>query len=340
MNVCGFDYTQKYVVPQVYTNPVTGYFDPITKAMVEYIYRYGFTNHYGYLSSITPLSFISYDTLSTNQFEMIPYTDSQIRRLQDFYYEDSSNIYTKYNFNFDLYAQDYNIYNKKLLIFTDVVIRITQTSGVIQDSSTYGISNTFRKYFYYYGIALRDYLLKYSVTSILPTGTPQNLSNIDYQATINANKNNRNTAISYVTLNQAPEYFIISGQFELVNVIFFPYAIGQIDTIKSLTCTISTGSSYGTGFLYKYPNDNNTYVITCYHLIQYSDDINYFYGSFQIKDPNKVNSISTTAKFKVIGYDRFSDVLVGLYDPNLSYNVVNNVDMTPYKPSVIDQLYC
>ena len=331
-NVCGFDFNQKYVVPISYTN----YFTPMTKTMVEYIYKYGFSNHYGYLSTITPLSFIAYDKLATDQFDMILYTDNQIRRLQDFYYEDSSNIYTKYNFNFDLYAQDYNIYNRKLLIFTDVVIRITETSGVIEDSSTYGISNTFRKYFFYYGTDLRKYLLESSVTSILPTGTPQNLSNIDYQATINANKDNKNTSIGYVTLNQAPEYFIISGQFELVNVKFFPYAIGQIDTIKSLTCTISTGSSYGTGFLYKYPNDENKYVITCYHLIQYSDDINYFYASFQIKDPNKVDSTSTTAKFKVIGYDRFSDVLVGLYDPTLSYNIVNKVDMSFYKPSVID----
>jgi len=330
--ICGFDFTAKYNVPSNYQK----YFTNITKIMVEYIYKYGFTNHYGYLSSITPLTFVSYETLSKNQFEMIPYTDNQIRRLQDFYYEDSSNIYTKYNFNFDLYAQDYNVYNKKLLIFTDVVIRIVETSGVIQNSSTYGISNTFRKYFFYYGIYLREYLLLYSVTSILPNGTPRNLGNIDYQATITANKDNKNTAMGYVTLNQAPEYFIISGQFELVNVIFFPYATGQIDTIKSLTCTISTGSSYGTGFLYKNPNDNNKYVITCYHLIQNSDDINYFYASFQIKDPNRVDSVSTTAKFKVIGYDRFSDVLVGIYDPDLSYNVVNQVDMSPYIPSVID----
>jgi len=332
-NVCGFDYNEKYVVPLIYTDPITGYFDIITKPMIEYIYKYGFSNHYGYLSSITPLSFISYDKLAYDQFDMILYTDSQIRRLQDFYYEDSSNVYTKYNFDFNLYAEDYNIYNKKLLIFTDVVIRITQTSGIIQDSSTYGISNTFRKYFFYYGASLRTYLLTSSVTSILPTGTPQTLSNIDYQATIIANPN---TGMGNVSLNQAPEYFIISGQFELLIMKFFPYAIGQIDTIKSLTCTISTGSSYGTGFLYKYPNDANKYVITCYHLIQYSDDINYFYASFQIKDPNRVDSVSTTAKFKVIGYDRFSDVLVGLYDPTLSYNIVNKVDMIPYNPSVID----
>lgn len=331
-NLCGFNFLNPYIVPENYTN----YFTPITTLMVQYLYRYGFSNHYGYLSLITPLTFISYDYLSTYQFDMIPYTDSQIRRLQDFYYEDSSNIYTKYNFIFDLYGQDYNIYNNYLLIFTDIVIRIVETSGVIQNSTTYGMSNTFRKYFYYYGPALKTYLLSSSVTSVLPSGSKQNLNNIDYQTTINDPTNAKYLPPGGISLNSAPEYFIITGQFQLLNVSFFPYASGQIDTIKSLTCTISTDSSYGTGYLYSYPNDNNKYVITCYHLIKDSSDINYFFASFQLKDPNSINSVSTTAKFKVIGYDRFSDVLVGLYDPTLSYNVVNQVDMSPYKSSVID----
>lgn len=329
-NVVGFSFASKYTVPEAYQK----YFTPITAEMVQYLYRYGFSFHYGYLSQINPLTFVSYEELSANQFEMIYYTDNQIRRLQDYYYEDSSGTYTKYNFNFDIYAQDYNVYNCKLLMFTDIVIRITELSGVIQNSSTYGIADIFKKYFYYYSIELKNYLLAYSVTSVLPTGTPQNLQNIDYQATLDDPANAQ--YLKNITLNEAPEYYIRSGQFELLIVHFYPYASGQIDTIKSLTCTISTGSAYGTGYLYSYPNDPNKYVITCYHLIQFSDDINYFYASFQLKDPNTTFSISTTAKFRVIGYDRFSDVLVGLFDPELSYNKVNDVNLNPYKSSVID----
>jgi len=335
-NKAGFNFTTKYRVPTSYLE----YFTPITAEMVQYLYKYGFSFHYGYLSQINPLTYVSYEELATNQFEMIYYTDNQIRRLQDYYYEDTQNIYTKYNFIFETYSQDYNVYNSKLLIFTDIVVRITELSGVIQNSSTYGIVDVFKQYFYdwgdeeKYGNWFKRYLLDYSVTSVLPTGTPQNLTNIDYQATLNEPINNK--YLKNVTLNEAPEYYIRYGQFELLVVYFYPFASGQIDTIKSLTCTISTGSSYGTGFLYSYPNDPNKYVITCYHLIQFSDDINYFYASFQLKDPNTTTSVSTTAKFKVIGYDRFSDVLIGIFDPNLSYNKVNGVDMSPYKSSVID----
>jgi hypothetical protein len=81
-NVVGFSFASKYTVPEAYQK----YFTPITAEMVQYLYRYGFSFHYGYLSQINPLTFVSYEELSANQFEMIYYTDNQIRRLQDYYY--------------------------------------------------------------------------------------------------------------------------------------------------------------------------------------------------------------------------------------------------------------
>ena len=41
-----------------------------------------------------------------------------------------------------------------------------------------------------------------------------------------------------------------------------------------------------------------------------------------------IRKISTTAEFKVIGRDIFTDIIVGIFDPNLFYNKTFNVDLT------------
>jgi hypothetical protein len=325
-NKNNFSFDKPYVVLDKYTK----YFTPMTDEIKNYIEYYGFSIHYGYQSYVTPLTNIDFDTLAIQQFDIIYYNDkTEIRRLQDFYYEDSSNVYTKYNFNFDIYGSDFNLHGNQLLLFTDFTIRCYQTSGVILNDFCYGIPTFLQKYFLNYGSKLYTFLENYGVYSILPTSNNRYLYTIDYNKYLELNPTLN------ITIEEAPEYYIRAGQFELRPLAFNKIIPSQIDIIKSFSCIISNDISYGSGSLYK-TGDGNIYLVTSYTLIKRSGDTNYFYASFQLKDPNSLSSTTTTAKFQVIGYDVFSEILIGLYDPTLSYNIVNNVDMSPYPISVID----
>jgi hypothetical protein len=86
----------------------------------------------------------------------------------------------------------------------------------------------------------------------------------------------------------------------------------------------------GAGFLYKDNNNpNNIYCVSCNHLLD-SENLETFKASFEIFDYTN-NIISQTAEFKIIGRDIFTDVIVGLYDPELSYNKVYNVDLSDFE---------
>ena len=84
-------------------------------------------------------TYIPYNILVEHQFETIYYTNEQVRRIQDYYFNDqSNNIYSKYNFNFDLYSEDFKVYGNKLLIFTDFISRVIYESETIVGTHGYG----------------------------------------------------------------------------------------------------------------------------------------------------------------------------------------------------------
>ena len=102
-------------------------------------------------------------------------------------------------------------------------------------------------------------------------------------------------------------------------------------------CSIYTSNNTGAGFLYKNRNnigDENIYVVTCNHLIS-KENLTTFKASFNIVDNSRTN-VSTTAEFRVVGRDILTDILVGIYDPELLYNKTFNPDLSPYKKLTIN----
>ena len=90
-----FDYAKPYVVLPT----LVQYFLPMTQQIIDYVNFYSFTAHFGYLGSIpASANAISNQDLLAQQFDLIYYTEDQLSRMQDFYFDDPSGTYCKYNF--------------------------------------------------------------------------------------------------------------------------------------------------------------------------------------------------------------------------------------------------
>ena len=305
------------------------YFKPITQEIKDYIDKYG-VFHGNWLANIT--TNLSDLFLITNQYDLIPYTDEQIRRLQDYVYTTGTEFtYTKYNFNFESYAHDFKLYTaNKLVLFSDFVLRNYNSSGVIvARSSGYGITEDFKQYFIS-STGLIDYLLKNSVYSILKY-TDSNISNIDFEQYTKLN-----TDLGSLSPDDAKEHYLKYGQFEKRIIPFIKQPKKSIEITRSAICSVflknKGDSPLATGFLFNHFN-NDRYIITCYHIIKNYRDQRYIYGIFENDEQ------SVIAQCKIIGYDTISDVMVAKYDHTLNYNVVNKIDLTIYPPITINSGY-
>jgi len=316
-NRAGFDWAKPYYLPVEYIK----YFGPVTEEMELYIDYYGFSFHYGYLAVVVPETFVYYGVLRRAQCELVYYDDNQVRRLQDYYYDDGQMIYTKYNFDFDSYAKDFNLYGNKLLIFTDFTIRCVNLSGVVNTSQSYGLPEQFKKYFYFIpNDDLKIYISYYGVNSVL-TNDYRNYYNIDFDRFVEVNPSLK----PFLDPKYAKEFYIRKGQFEFYNVPFYYTPNNKYDKLRESCCVVSTLSgNTSTGFLCKTSDlPEYRYLVTCYHLVSKTDL--YVYGDFQLKQVDTYSSTTTRAQFKIIGYDIIADVLLALFDPTLSYNVVNGI---------------
>ncbi len=324
----GFDWSKPYVLPDQFVK----YFGPVNQSILNYIDYYGFSFHYGYLASVYPITFVTYRQLRLGQCDLIFYDESQVRRLQDYYFDDGYMLYTKYNFDFYNYAKDFNLYGNELLVFTDFTIRCVNLSGVINTSASYGISEQFKKYFY---MKSRDelvrYITYYGVNSVL-TNDYRNLNNIDFSLFIDVNPSLK----GHVDPLYAKEFYLRTGQFGFYNIPFYYTPTSIYDTLKSSCCVVTTteSSANSTGFLYKLPDDDSKFLVTCYHIISNSKNSLYLYADFQINTPDTYTSTTTRAQFKIIGYDTRSDVLLAIFDPSLSYNIVNGISNLDNYPSL------
>ena len=324
----GFDWSKPYVLPEQFVK----YFGPVNELMLSYIDYYGFSFHYGYLAAVYPQTFVTYGTLRRGQFDLIFWNESQARRLQDYYYDDGLMLYTKYNFDFYNYKKDFNLYGNELLVFTDFTIRCVNLSGVVNTSSSYSIPEEFKKYFY---MVSRDdlirYITYYGVNSVL-TNDYRNLSNIDFSRFLEVNPDLK----PYVDPAYVKEFYIRTGQFTFYNIPFYYTPTNIYDTLKSSCCvvTVNDANVNSTGFLCKTADTNSKYLVTCYHIISNLKNTLYLYADFQINTPNTYTSTTTRAQFKIIGYDRRSDVLLAIFDPTLSYNIVNGIRNLDVYPSL------
>ena len=317
-----------YKIPTVVKEELKQYFLPMTQKIQNYNRYIGMSIHPGYINIFNLNSYIPYEVLVENQFDTVFYTNNQIRRLQDYYYNDiDNNIYSKYNFNFDLYSQDFNVYGNKLVIFTDFISRVIYESDTLLGTNGYGDPKSFSKYFIQ-DPTLNEYLVNHGNFSIF-YHTKKSIHNIDWE--------NYAELSGYVGQSKdiLEENYIINGQFVRYPIKFLQEPLDEFSEFSKSLAIVSgnqiSTSSTGVGFLYKNINKpNNIYLITNDHILS-SDNLESFFGIFEIVN-NSNKTISTTAEFKVIGRDKFTDILIGLFDPELFYNKTFNVDLSDYKP--------
>jgi hypothetical protein len=326
----GFTYDKKVIVPQ----NLTQYFSPITQNIIDYITAYAYVAHFGYLANISTDTLLSDRYLVANQFDLVYFNDNQIRKLQDYYYDDSIRIYSKYNFNFNLYSNDFDIYGNKLLIFTHFVIACTMLSGVVSGSATYGLPDGFKKYFIQMdNITLTNYLSNYGVSSVF-NNSYKNLENIDFVKYLQLNTD----IPQNLSQNDVKNHYLYWGQFELRNVPFIQQELSIADNLTKSVGIVHSSRNLGSAFLYKSNSySDKLFLITCYHTLKDDPNLYCIFADFEIRDENNYNSnVSVTLEFRVIGYDRISDVLVAWYDPTLSYNIIKNFDINKFNPLTID----
>jgi hypothetical protein len=319
------------------------FFTPITQEIIDYIIYIG-NIHGNYMSFSNPSTYVSNNYLIDNQFDLVPYDDIQIRFIQDYTYitNDNGLEITKYNFDFDSYSKDFNIMGSKILIFTDFVVRCIYLTNAISGSFGYGLPDQFVKYFIVNN-EVDDYLVDYGVTSN-NLSTFKNPANIDWASYAAKNPDLKST--DAVILKK---HYYMYGQFELrpfnfiqetkvlKNAEIIINSIGSVFSIDGTTFSQSIASS--SGFLYS-NGDGNIYLVTCYHLISNEKNIDILRAAFGTSSNiTNVQSATTTADFTIIGYDIMADVIVGLFDPTLPYNIVNKVDLSSYRTIELNYEY-
>jgi hypothetical protein len=324
-------------------NELTKYFNTITPETTAYINKYGFSFKVNYQYIVAPpTDNTEYETFE-NQFELVEYSTNDVRRLQDYICYTATKMYTKYNFDFELYKKDFNIhFTNKLPIFTDYLVRNQYLNGSVVPGFGVGYpAPAFEKYFIQtmknasgntvsnYNF-LQNYLITNSVTSIY-TRVTNSFPNIDWNAYVTSNRD-----LNYRTMTQFREHFLVNGQFEQRTVPFGDNNYNE--TLQSKINSIikvSSDDNQGTGFLFNggvnsgINGVSQLYLVTCYHLIRDSPNQNTIFASVNYIDVSKADpeQVCRQLQFKIIGYDIFSDVLVGLYDENLDYNKAYNSNL-------------
>ena len=314
-------------IPYTVKPELTQYFTTITSETINYIYKYNFNARYQSKSFSLQKGSLGSVQLVNEQFTEINYTDDEVARVQDFYYEDEFGTYTKYNFLFDKFSEDFKIYGPKRLIFTHFITRNAITSGCIIFVLAYGLNPDFRKYFDLTNQnSLIQYLIDYSICTALDS-TLRNVNNINWNAYIIDN----NLDIPVLT---APNEWYDEGQFERRIMKVFDTKQNEIDFLKNSVCIVY-GDKVGTGFRPKiYGTYSNSILVLTVLSLFPNPNTRLFLATFQIIDENGI-STNTTAQFRLIGKDSLSNLALGLFDPELPFNKANNVVDISNIPEII-----
>lgn len=330
-----------------YSKPLTvkpnlvKFFKPITPKIISYLRNYGYTIHGGYPMFYLPSSYISPTVLIETQFiidNTTYYDDSQIRFIQDFHIEDKfEKMFTKYNFDFDKFSLDFNVWGSKLQIFTDFISRCIKLGSGIIWAWGYLLPEEFKKYFLDIP-GLKDYIINYGITSNL-LDTYKNPNMIDWASYAQLNNFNPKTDITILK-----SHFYCIGQFEQRKFKFIVKPLTNIQKIGNSVCSIYSVNNYGNdniynGFLYKRAglNNDNTfnnkiYLVTTYNVIKNKENTSTLRASFSIDNNDKLSEpITITAEFDIIGYDPIANILVAEFNPKAYYNIVNNVNLSSYQ---------
>ena len=306
------------------------YFGVLTPEMLSHFNSVGFSALF-YMMGASPDGYYTMEFLIENQFNIVEVNDNW-RRLQDYIFrEPTGKFYSKFNFDFDQWTVDFNSWGNKLCMFTDYIIRNLFLSGQVYGFYGYGFPiETFKKYFKD-SIDVKDYILAYGVTSVYKIAY-KNLYNIDF---IEYGKVNLDLEIYNGNEVLLKEHFYKYGQFEKRIIPFKRPIDPKTKYFKTLTL-VDAGVEYGSGFLYSGGQDfqvvggkNQLFIVTCYHLIANNSNKNILRASIDFKtNPfNITDSETIQMEFRVIGYDIYTDIVVGLYDPFLDFNKIFNPDL-------------
>jgi hypothetical protein len=213
------------------------YFTAMTNEIIAYHNKYGYAKQENYMWGEVPENFVSQEEYVAKQFELINYDNNQLRRLQDYIYFDGDNCYTKYNFDFDKYSVDYNVWGTKLVIFTDFVIRTTYLNNTFISAYGYGLPlEAFKKYFLQ-DANLKSYLNNYSVSSTY-SNVDKSLPTIDWPEYIKLNTD----LVQLGAVDNVIEHFYNFAQFERRKVVFIKKN-NKIEKLSNAIVTVVTPSS-------------------------------------------------------------------------------------------------
>ena len=297
------------------------YFNPITESIKQYFDDYNYTL-WGFNFN-TLSDYVTWNKLMIDEFNLIYYDYfKQVPNVYEFLLYKDSKIYSKYNFNFQNYSVDFNVHGSKIAILSDFLLRLSFLSG---NASGYigfkNIPNKFKKYFFLDEISqdtLKIYLENNSIFSPFPDveRSPFKINYENYSVMI---KNKYD--ISFNNVDEAKKYFLKFGQFQQDQITFNKKIDDEISELSKSICSVVSYNSYATGFLIRGPTSydvyrgvKQVYLVTCYHLIEESKKdvlyVNCFYNE------------TTTIKlmFRIIGYDKHTDVCIAMYDDTLDYN--------------------
>jgi hypothetical protein len=330
------------------------YFLPITEEIQQYFYFYNYIlGDFGYPGNLTQSqkekSLIFEFDLSF--FPANPDGESFITLPELFSYglytflfiESGTNlIFSKYNFNFTEYSNDFHIYGttdwlflpsaptseSKIVVFSDFLFRYaTIENALYPDVKGYtDMPEIFRKYFYLDNVSqanLKTHIEKYSIYSNYATVT-NSLPNVNRNSYIETilGKYGINLFVAIGGGNLVSEYIIYYGQFQQDEVFFNFIGDEKLDKLTYSSCSVLTDDKFGSGMLYLWKNapDSNYYengriiLITTYHLISESNKNTLFANCYYNENTN------LKLMFRIIGYDKLMDICIAMYDETLEYN--------------------
>jgi hypothetical protein len=323
--------------PFVVRDDLKKYFTPMTNDIELYINKYGYSLHSNYMYIEPPDEYVVFDELVANQFDLVWYTDSEFRRLQDYIVKYNEKIYSKYNFLFDIYSNDMKVWGSKLLIFTDFTVRSIYLNNLIVGSFGYGFPPLDWKKYFYQDNSLNSYINTNGIVSIYKN-TDKNVDNIDWIAYNNANGD---LSVFGGDKTLLIDHYYTYGQFEIRTVPLLDQSTPLSKVTKGIVTVVSDGTECS-GFLIDGSASFGSeyvglYLITCYHLIEKKSNKNFMTASVIFNTPdNNSKTITRQLQFSIIGYDIYADVCVGYYDSTTSYNQIYNSDVNINNINKID----
>jgi hypothetical protein len=284
------------------------YFDPIKPEMIDYLNYYGTNAHVNALMYVdAPPGNRIIDWLRSNN-------DSDFLS------------HSKYNLDYERFSADFKIYGSKLLIFCDFFSR----NYISPIPSMFDIYEPFYAYFNPVSSEMKNYMLTVGLFSGHEF-TERSDKNIDYEYFKNSPKNKSiidMLKIQYSDFNLNSNKYIFDyinayGQFEMIDLAYKSTRKSPLDLIKKAVCTVylnTSEQSHSTcGFLYK--KNNDIFVVTSYDIILHKPSAERIYCLFENEVQNQL------IEFRIIGFDKVSNVLMAIYNPNAQYNINRNITL-------------